>query len=183
MKQNCYFNDSKSTRCIIAFKILDGFILFCQLIWTIYWSIETGQDVVIYIVAPNIFIAAWSVLYLFFPTLSFNAWFVLVSKIVSFINITLTLLMVYAIFSETNFAFYALVYVLYVGWIGVLSSATLLICLYADNRSSPSLYQIIMWDYEQAPQRTMVYYVLNTNMRRSEMVTQPIPEMRIDFII
>ena len=189
MEKISYTATPNDTTCMIALKVLNGIVLFGQLIWSIIWMIDLGLEVASIIIIPNIFISAWSGLYLFVPSLSTDATFKLVSKIVSFLNIAFTLLMVYAVFAGFSFALYALIFVFYVGWVGMLNSITLLICLYTDNGSSPSLYQIINGNYEKAHQRNMFYYALDLNMGNSRMITQqlrmspPIPEMKKDFMI
>ena len=182
-----YPGTSNDTTCMIVLKVINGIVLFGQLVWSIIWTIDLGMEVATIIFVPNVFIAAWSALYLFVPALASDATFKLASKIVSFVNIAFTLLMVYAIFGGFSFALYALIFVFYVGWIGMLNSITLLICLYVDNGSSPSLYQIMTEDYRKTPQKNMFYYVLDQNMKNSAMMAQPLkmnsslPQMNNDI--
>ena len=51
--------------------------------------------------------------------------------------------MIYAIIAQETYSRLAVMFILWVGWSGGLNSITLLLFLFVDNVSSPSLFEII----------------------------------------
>ena len=121
------YGSSNDTGCLIALKVLCGLAFAGETIWTITWAIKLGLEVSSIIVVPNVFIIAWSALYLFVPALGLDKNFKMAAKITSILVIVITAIMIYLIFARSSFGMYALIYVFYVGWIGTINSLTLLI--------------------------------------------------------